>query len=65
MHEQLHETTRNASFNDGLDLVIGTIGQVRDSPASINEDFIVKRVDKLGKNGKCGKDLLGVLANVR
>jgi hypothetical protein len=54
MHEQLHQSAGDASFNDGLDLIIGSIGKVRDGPASINQDLIVKGVDELGQDRKGG-----------
>jgi hypothetical protein len=45
MRKKLHKTARNTSFNDSLDLVIGTIGKVGDSPAGINKNFVIERVD--------------------
>ena len=57
MHEEFDETTRNTGLNDGLNFVIGPIGEVRDGPASVDEDFIIERVDKLGKNGESRRDL--------
>ena len=60
MHEQLHKTTRNTGFNNSLDLIIGPVGEVGDSPTSINENFVVKRINQLGENRKCGKNLLGL-----
>lgn len=57
MHEQLHQTARNASFDDGLNLVVGTVREIRDGPAGIDQNLIVERVDKLGKDGKSGGNL--------
>jgi hypothetical protein len=57
MHEKLDETARNTGLNDRLNFVIGSIGEVRDGPAGVDEDFIVQRVDKLGKNGESRRDL--------
>jgi hypothetical protein len=57
MHEKLDETTRNTGLNDRLNFVIGSIREVRDGPAGVDEDFIVQRVDKLGKNGESRRDL--------
>lgn len=64
MHEQLHKTTRDTSFDDCLNLVIGTIRQVGDSPAGINQNFIVKGIDKLSENRKGRENLLTLLADV-
>jgi hypothetical protein len=58
VHEELDQTTGNACLDDSLDLVVGTIREVRNSPASIDEDLIVKRIDKLGEDGKSGLNLL-------
>jgi hypothetical protein len=58
MHEQLHQSAGNASFNDGLDLIVGSIGKVRDGPASINQYLIVKGVDELGQDRKGGGNLI-------
>ena len=52
MHEQLNETTGDVSLDDGLDLVVGTIREIRDGPAGIDEDLVVERVDELGEDGK-------------
>ena len=52
MHEQLNETTGDISLNDGLDLVVGTIREIRDGPAGIDEDLVVERVDELGEDGE-------------
>lgn len=61
MHEEFNQTSRNSCFDDGLDLIIGTIGKIGDGPASIDEDFVIKHVDKLGQDGK-GRVDLGMLA---
>jgi hypothetical protein len=52
VHKELHQATGDTGLNNGLDLVVGTIRQVRDSPASIDQDLVVQHVDKLGKDGK-------------
>jgi hypothetical protein len=57
MHEKLYETARNTGLNDGLNFVIGSIREVRDGPTSVDEDFIVERVDKFRKNGESRRDL--------
>ena len=58
MHKKLYETARNTGLNDRLNFVVGSIGEVRDGPASVDEDFIVKRVDELRKDGESRRDLM-------
>lgn len=60
MHEQLHEATRNSSFNDSLDLVVGAVREVRNSPASVDQDLVVEGVNEFSQNGECRQDLLKV-----
>src|SRR4051812_41368868 len=60
MHQQLDKSAGNASLNDCLDLVIGTVGQVRDGPAGIDEDLIIKGVDELSKYGQSRSNLKSV-----
>ena len=57
VHQELYETTRDASLNDSLDLVVGAIGKIGDGPASIDKDFVVERVDELGKDRESGLNL--------
>ena len=54
VHEELHQATGDTGLNNGLNLVVGTIGQVRDSPASVNQDLVIQHVDELGKDWKGG-----------
>jgi hypothetical protein len=51
MHQQLYETTRDTSLNDGLDLIVGSIRKVRDRPAGVNKNFVIQRVNQLGQDG--------------
>jgi hypothetical protein len=60
VHQELYKTARDAGLDDSLDLVVGAIGEVRDSPAGVDQDFVVERVDKLGEDRKSGLDLRGV-----
>jgi hypothetical protein len=62
MHEKFYQTAGDSSFDDRLNLVIGSVGKVRNSPTSINENFIIERIDKLGQNWQRRKDLLESLA---
>lgn len=57
VHEELHKTAGDASLNDGLDLVIGTVGEIRDSPARVDQDLVIQRIDQLGENWKGGGNL--------
>jgi hypothetical protein len=57
VHQQLDKTAGNASLDDGLNLVVGAVGEVRDGPAGVNEDLVVERVDELGEDGQGGLDL--------
>lgn len=57
VQEKLDESAGNTGFDNGLDLVVGAIREVRDSPAGIDQDLVIKRVDKLGQNGKCRGNL--------
>ena len=52
MHQELDQTTGDASLDNGLDLVIWTIREVGNSPTSINKHFVIKHVDELGQNWK-------------
>jgi hypothetical protein len=54
VHEELHQATRNAGLNDSLDLVVGAIGKVRDSPAGVDQDLVIEHVNELGKDGQSG-----------
>jgi hypothetical protein len=45
MHKQLNKAARDPSLNDGLYLVICSIGEVGNSPTGINQDFIIERVN--------------------
>lgn len=58
VHEQLYKTAGDASLNDGLNLVVGAIREVRDGPAGVDEDFVVERVYELGEHGEGRLDLL-------
>jgi hypothetical protein len=56
VHQEVNKTTADARLNDSLDLVVGAVRKVRDGPARINEDLVVKRVDELGEDGESGGD---------
>ena len=62
MHEQLYKATGNTRFNDSLDFVIGTIRKIGNGPASINQNLVIQRVDKLGQDWQSRENLLNMLA---
>lgn len=57
VHEELNKTPGNASLDNRLDLVVGSIREVGDGPASVNKNLIVERVDELGENWQSRGDL--------
>lgn len=57
VHEELHQSATDTRLNDGLDLVVGSIGKVGDRPACIDQDLVVQRVDELGENSQSRGDL--------
>ena len=58
MHEQVNQSPANTRLDNGLYFIVGTVGQVGDGPASIDENFVVKRVNELGQDGQSGRDLV-------
>lgn len=42
----------NTSLDDSVDLLIGAIGDVRESPASVGEHLLVVRVEERGERGQ-------------
>ena len=52
MHEEVHETSTDSGLDDSLNLIVRTVGEVGDRPASVDEDLIVERVNELGENGE-------------
>ena len=63
-HEQVHKSSAYTTLNDSLNLVVGSIGKVTDSPTSIDQDLIVERVNELGKHGECRSDLVVSCVNM-
>lgn len=57
VQEKLDESAGDTGFDNGLDLVVGAIREIRNSPAGIDQDLVIKRVDELGQNGKCRGNL--------
>jgi hypothetical protein len=50
VHKKFDQTARDAGLDNSLDLVVGTVGEVGDGPASVNQDLIVKHVDELSED---------------
>lgn len=59
VHKQLDQAAGDAGLDDGLDFVVGAIRKVGNSPASINQDLVIKRIDKFGQDGKSRGNLRG------
>lgn len=57
LHKEVNQSSADTALDDSLDLVVGTVGQVADSPTSVNEDLVVKRVDELGEDSEGRGDL--------
>lgn len=57
MHEEFDQTTRDTGFDNGLNLVIRSIGEVGNCPAGVDQNFVVKGIDEFGKDWKGGSNL--------
>ena len=57
VHQQFNETTANSRLDNGLDLFVGAIREVGHGPASIDQHFIIIRVDQFGKDRESRADL--------
>jgi hypothetical protein len=47
VHEEFDQAARNASLDDSLNLIIGTVREVGDGPAGIDQNFVVERINQL------------------
>ncbi len=56
VNEEIYETTADTGLDDTLNLLVGTVGKVRDGPASVDEDLVVHRVDELGEDAEGRRD---------
>lgn len=56
---QLDEDGNDSSLNDSLDLEVGSVAQVGSSPASIDDDVSVVKVQQVQDIGKSRADLKG------
>ena len=59
VHEEVNKPSTNTRFDHSLDLVVRTIREIRDSPARVYQNFIVKRVNELREHGESWRDLEG------
>lgn len=57
VQEQLNQSAGDTGLDNSLDLLVGAVREVRDGPAGVNQNFVIKRVDELGENGKGGRNL--------
>lgn len=57
LHEQLHEAPADAGVDDGLDLVVGAVGEIRQSPASVRQQVWVAAEQKPGQHRQAGRHL--------
>jgi len=46
VHEELYHMTADASLNNGLDLIVAAIGEIRKGPAGIGENFLISGMDE-------------------
>ena len=58
-HEQLDEPAADVGLNDGLDLVVGSVGEVAQGPAGVREHLLVVGVHQT-RQGR--ESLLGLFA---
>ena len=40
-HQQIHQTSADATLDDGLNLVVGSVREVGNSPTSVNQNFVI------------------------
>lgn len=57
LHEQLHQAPADAGVDDGLDLVVGAVREIRQSPASVRQQVWVAAEQKPGQHRQAGRHL--------
>lgn len=57
LHEQLDEAPADAGVDDGLDLVVGAVREIRQSPASVRQQVWVAAEQKPGQHRQAGRHL--------
>lgn len=57
LHEQLDEAPADAGVDDGLDLVVGAVREIRQSPASVRQQVRVAAEQKPGQHRQAGRHL--------
>jgi hypothetical protein len=59
VQKKFDKSARDTGLNNGLNLIVGTVGQIRNGPAGIDQDLVIERVNKLGKDRKGRSNLFG------
>ncbi len=57
IHEQLDQAQGDARFNDSLNLFIGSIRKIWQSPACIGQNLVIHNIQQLCQHGKRAWDL--------
>ena len=57
MQKQVNESSAHTRLDDRLDFVVGSVREVRNSPAGVNENLVVERIDELRENCESRRDL--------
>ena len=57
MHQEVHKTPADTGFNNSLDLIVGTVREVGNRPAGVDEDLVIEGVDQLGEDSESRGDL--------
>lgn len=57
LHEQLHQSAADPGVNDRLDLLIGAIRQVGQSPASVSQNIWITAEQKPGQHAETRRHL--------
>jgi len=56
-HQQVDQSPAHSTLDNGLDLIVCTVGQVADGPACIDEHLVVQGVNQFGQDSERGSDL--------
>lgn len=52
MQQKLNKSAWDTGLDNSLNLIVGTVGQIRNGPAGIDQDLVIERVNKLRKDRK-------------
>mmetsp|Transcript_10742 Transcript_10742/g.27015 ORF Transcript_10742/g.27015 Transcript_10742/m.27015 type:complete len:213 (-) Transcript_10742:455-1093(-) len=58
MHQQFHQPLAHLNLDDGLDPVVGAVGEVAQRPEGVREHVLVRARHQLRENGQGGLHLL-------